>query len=114
VKTSVNTRFRAIRPATSLVASMMILLSMSATGCVVAATGQVDNDEKSQTEQLDTTTASGDVPKVPNNDAVKTGGSGGGPDPSPWRVAEQNGGPNGPDPSPWDQTPSSTANTTRK
>jgi hypothetical protein len=113
---SVKTGFGVV----SLVAlgASMLMLSIGSVGCVVAATGQIDNDEKSQTEQLDTTTttSAGDVTKLPNYEAVKTGGPGGGPDPSPWRntVAAQSGGPDGPDPSPWDPTPNGATNTTRK
>ena len=85
-----------------------IVLSISSVGCVVAATGTDTTDEKSQTQELDstnptTTATNGDVAKTPDYEAVKAGGQGGGPDPSPWRetVAGENGGPDGPDPSPW-------------
>lgn len=105
----VKTGFRSL----SLVpVAAAMLLAMSSVGCVVAATGTDTTDEKSQTQELDTTdpttgattTTNGDVPKIPDSEAVQTGGQGGGPDPSPWRgVTEEaaNGGPNGPDPSPW-------------
>jgi hypothetical protein len=92
-----------------------MLLSMSSIGCVVAATGTDTSDEKSQTQELDTTdttaTAISDAPKLPNYEAAKAGGQGGGPDPSPWRVSEEaaNGGTNGPDPSPWDVNPNTSA-----
>ncbi len=93
-----------------------MLLSIGSAGCVVAATGTEDG--KSQTQGLDstdsdtTTTASGDVAKVPDYEAVKAGGSGGGPDPSPWRqsIEAQSGGPDGPDPSPWDVNPNAPTN----
>jgi hypothetical protein len=91
-----------------------IVLSISSVGCVVAATGTDTTDEKSQTQELDTTNTTtattGDVVKTPDHDAVKAGGQGGGPDPSPWReaVAGENGGPDGPDPSPWNANPNTT------
>ncbi len=105
----------------SLVAIAASIAMAFSTGCVVAATGSnVDANDKSQTEQLDTTddTASvGTAAKLPDYDNAKaSGGQGGGPDPSPWRetVAAQTGGPDGPDPSPWDQNPLAQTNTTRK
>jgi hypothetical protein len=109
-----------LSPVTLVAIAASIALAFS-TGCVVAATGtNVDADDKSQTEQLDTTdnTSAGigasTAAKLPDYDSTKAGGQGGGPDPSPWRetIAAQSGGPDGPDPSPWVST--SNTNTTRK
>jgi hypothetical protein len=96
-----------------------MLLSISSIGCVVAATGTDTGNEKSETQELDSTsaTATGDVAKIPDHEAVKAGGQGGGPDPSPWRqgIEAQSGGGDGPDPSPWEPASNApTTNTTRK
>jgi hypothetical protein len=117
---SVKTGLRSSSLVPTLLATAM-LLSIGSVGCVVAATGADTTDEKSQTQELDTTdttaqtATNGDIPKTPDHDAVKAGGQGGGPDPSPWRETTEatNGGPNGPDPSPWDVN-STTTSSTRK
>lgn len=118
---SVKTGFRSLSfvVPTFVAGATAILLSIGSVGCVVAATGTDPGNDKSQTQELDndTTTAGGNVAKVPDYETVKAGGQGGGPDPSPWRqsVEAQTGGPDGPDPSPWDvNTNAPTTNATRK